>query len=95
MLRPSQPQAVAVEAETGQVAPQQPQPQPGFVRFEVELIQQDEVLGKLARFVVGRHSGDHRLEIVQGLETGQRVVVAGMSRISDGMKVTLYAGVKP
>lgn len=35
------------------------------------------------------------IEIRQGVTTGQRVVVAGMSRISDGMKVTLYAGVKP
>lgn len=35
------------------------------------------------------------IEIVQGLEAGQQVVVAGMSRISEGMKVTLYTGVKP
>lgn len=35
------------------------------------------------------------IEIVQGLEPGQQVVVAGMSRISEGMKVILYTGVKP
>ena len=33
------------------------------------------------------------IEITAGLEAGQQVVVAGMSRISEGMKVTLYAGV--
>lgn len=34
------------------------------------------------------------IEILAGLQSGQRVVVAGMSRISAGMKVSLYAGVK-
>lgn len=34
------------------------------------------------------------VEILQGLEPGQRVVVAGMSRISEGMNVALYAGVE-
>jgi len=35
------------------------------------------------------------IEILEGIQTGQQVVVAGMSRISEGMKVTLYAGVEP
>ena len=34
------------------------------------------------------------IEIVRGLKPGQQVVVAGMSRISEGMQVTLYAGSK-
>lgn len=34
------------------------------------------------------------IEITEGLEPGQKVVVAGMSRINEGMKVTLYAGVE-
>ncbi len=33
------------------------------------------------------------IEILSGLEPGQQVVIAGMSRISEGMKVTLYSGV--
>ena len=35
------------------------------------------------------------IEILQGLAPGQRVVVAGMSHISEGMNVTLYDGVEP
>lgn len=34
------------------------------------------------------------IEILNGLDPGQRVVIAGMSRISVGMNVTVYAGVK-
>lgn len=33
------------------------------------------------------------IEILKGLEPGQQVVVAGMSRISEGMQVTLYQSV--
>ncbi|MEM7376841.1 MAG: efflux RND transporter periplasmic adaptor subunit [Pseudomonadota bacterium] len=32
------------------------------------------------------------IEVVSGLEPGQRIVVAGMSQISEGMRVTLYTG---
>ncbi len=35
------------------------------------------------------------IEILHGLMPGQRVVVAGMSRISEGMNVTLYDGAGP
>jgi RND family efflux transporter MFP subunit len=35
------------------------------------------------------------IEIVEGIKTGQRVVVAGMSRITEGMTVSLYSGAKP
>lgn len=34
------------------------------------------------------------IEIIQGVESGQNVVVAGMSRINEGMKVKLYAGIE-
>ncbi len=34
------------------------------------------------------------IEILQGIEPGQQVVVAGMSRLSEGMNVTLYSGVR-
>jgi len=34
------------------------------------------------------------IEILEGLAPGQQVVVAGMSRINEGMKVKLYAGVE-
>jgi len=33
------------------------------------------------------------IEILQGLSSGQQVVVAGMSQISEGMAVTLYESV--
>lgn len=35
------------------------------------------------------------IEILAGLEPGQQVVVAGMSRISENMNVTLYVGDRP
>ncbi len=35
------------------------------------------------------------IEILQGLVPGQRVVVAGMSRIREGMNVTLYDSIEP
>lgn len=35
------------------------------------------------------------IEITQGVQTGQRVVVAGMSRISEGMSVSLYNALEP
>ena len=34
------------------------------------------------------------IEVLQGLEPGEQVVVAGMSRVSEGMKVTLYDSVE-
>lgn len=50
---------------------------------------------KIARQTVktGELSNDG-IGILDGLKAGQHVVVAGMSRITEGMMVTLYAGVK-
>lgn len=48
---------------------------------------------RIARATVSTGELDNEgIEIIQGLEPGQQVVVAGMSRISEGMSVTLYAG---
>lgn len=45
--------------------------------------------------VVTGELDNNGIEILEGLEQGQHVVVAGMSRIAEGMKVTLYAGEQP
>jgi len=39
--------------------------------------------------------GNNGIEIVEGIEPGEQVVVAGMSRVSEGMKVSLYNSIQP